>query len=180
MIEKDKLFYSTFDSPWGEMTCGLTSFGLAFLQFNDESNPNSALKKYCAKNSLSKQKSKAISVDEIRKELMRYSEGEVLAERELDLRGTPFQMEVWKSLFSISRGATISYKKQALRLQKPQAIRAIARANGANPIAIYVPCHRIIGSDGSLTGYAGGLQRKTALLELEGAMAPRAVQTQLF
>lgn len=88
----------------------------------------------------------------------------------LSPEGTPFQRSVWAQLATIPYGATISYSEQAAALGNPKSVRASASANGANPIAILVPCHRVIGSDGSLTGYAGGLRRKRALLELEGAL----------
>ncbi|OSI10841.1 methylated-DNA--[protein]-cysteine S-methyltransferase [Neisseria zoodegmatis] len=88
----------------------------------------------------------------------------------LDPVGTPFQQQVWRALQSIPYGETRSYKQQAERIGKPQAVRAVASANGQNKISILIPCHRVIGSNGDLTGYGGGLARKKALLELEGAM----------
>jgi O-6-methylguanine DNA methyltransferase len=86
----------------------------------------------------------------------------------LDLRGTPFQLQVWDYLLSIPWGETRTYGQTARALGRPRASRAVGRAVGTNPVSIVVPCHRIIGSDGSLTGYGGGLERKTTLLELEG------------
>ena len=85
----------------------------------------------------------------------------------LDLKGTEFQKRVWGELLKIPFGKTNSYKELSLRLGNKKAIRAVAAANGANPVSIIVPCHRVIGSDGSLTGYAGGLWRKKWLLEFE-------------
>jgi methylated-DNA-[protein]-cysteine S-methyltransferase len=85
----------------------------------------------------------------------------------LDLKGTEFQKRVWNELLKIPFGKTISYKGLSLRLGNLKAIRAVAAANGANPVSIIVPCHRVIGSDGSLTGYAGGLWRKRWLLNFE-------------
>ena len=84
--------------------------------------------------------------------------------------GTDFQKRVWAELECIPFGKTISYLELAKRLGDPKCIRAAGRANGANPISILIPCHRVIGSDGSLVGYGGGLPRKQALLELEGAL----------
>ena len=81
--------------------------------------------------------------------------------------GTDFQQKVWKALLEIPYGKTISYQELAERLGDPLVIRAAASANGKNPIAVAIPCHRVIGSDGSLTGYAGGLSRKAWLLEHE-------------
>lgn len=84
--------------------------------------------------------------------------------------GTDFQRRVWAELEGIPFGKAISYQELAKRLGDPKCIRAAGRANGANPISILIPCHRVIGSDGSLVGYGGGLPRKQALLELEGAI----------
>lgn len=81
--------------------------------------------------------------------------------------GTPFQCAVWTALRAIPYGATASYAEIASRIGRPRAVRAVGAANARNPIAILVPCHRVIGADGSLTGYAGGLERKRALLALE-------------
>ena len=85
-------------------------------------------------------------------------------------RGTPFQLETWKELRKIPYGETITYGELARRLGKPNASRAVGAANGANPIPIVIPCHRVIGSDGALTGFGGGLDTKLKLLQLEGAM----------
>ena len=88
-------------------------------------------------------------------------------EVKLHPNGTPFQKKVWNQLLQIPFGKTISYQDMANTLGDPKVIRAAASANGKNPIAIIIPCHRVIGSDGSLTGYAGGLHRKKWLLEHE-------------
>ena len=84
---------------------------------------------------------------------------------------TPFQRSVWRALRKIKSGKTISYAELARRIGKPKAVRAAGLANGQNPISIVVPCHRVIGSNGTLTGYGGGLPRKKWLLEHEGALA---------
>lgn len=84
--------------------------------------------------------------------------------------GTLFQRKVWAGLCTIPRGQTLSYKGLAARIGSPAAIRAVGLANGANPVAIVAPCHRVIGADGSLTGYGGGLSRKAWLLAHEGAI----------
>jgi methylated-DNA-[protein]-cysteine S-methyltransferase len=89
----------------------------------------------------------------------------------LELRGTPFQRQVWDILQMIPWGETRSYGQIAAELGRPRAARAVGRAVGTNPVSIVVPCHRVIGSSGSLTGYGGGLDRKTALLQLEGISA---------
>jgi len=85
----------------------------------------------------------------------------------LSPHGTPFQKQVWKTLLAIPYGETISYAQEAEQFGNPKATRAVANANGKNPISILIPCHRVIGSDGGLGGYSGGLWRKEFLLELE-------------
>ena len=87
----------------------------------------------------------------------------------LDLCGTAFQRQVWQALLGIASGKTSSYGAIARGLGSPQAVRAVGAAVGRNPVSVIVPCHRVLGGDGSLTGYAGGLHRKSALLRLEGA-----------
>lgn len=84
-------------------------------------------------------------------------------------QGTGFQQDVWRALLKIPRGATRSYGALSADIGKPAAVRAVGAAIGRNPLSIIVPCHRVVGADGALTGYAGGLERKTALLRLEGA-----------
>lgn len=94
----------------------------------------------------------------------------------IGLGGTDFQRKVWMEVAKIPFGQTTTYMKLSQKLGNPAAIRAVGAAIGANPILVILPCHRILGSDGSLTGYAGGLERKKALLELEG----HAFQGSLF
>ena len=101
-------------------------------------------------------------------QLERYFAGErVQFTCPLDLRGTPFQLKVWNALTRIPYGETRSYAEIAQEIEHPSAVRAVGAANGANPVAIIVPCHRVIGSDGALTGYGGGLPTKAWLLALE-------------
>lgn len=102
-------------------------------------------------------------------ELRRYVMGKrVQFSCPLDLHGTAFQVEVWEELFRIPYGETRTYAEIARSIGRPAAVRAVGAANGANPVAIIVPCHRVIGSDGTLTGYGGGLPTKAWLLALEG------------
>lgn len=95
---------------------------------------------------------------------------EVIDTLPVETIGTLFQRSVWRTLRRIRRGTTISYAELAARIDKPRAVRAAGLANGQNPISIVVPCHRVIGSNGALTGYGGGLPRKKWLLEHEGAL----------
>jgi methylated-DNA-[protein]-cysteine S-methyltransferase len=107
-------------------------------------------------------------LNDVRKELDQYFAGRLRKfSTRLAFNGTAFQNEVWKQLTRIPYGETISYLDLAKRIDNPKAVRAVGMANGANPIAIIVPCHRVIGSNGSLTGFGGGIPTKRALLELE-------------
>jgi O-6-methylguanine DNA methyltransferase len=102
-------------------------------------------------------------------QLRRYLVGEhVQFTCPLDLHGTPFQIEVWEELYRIPYGETRTYAQIARSIGRPAAVRAVGAANGANPVAIIVPCHRVIGTNGNLTGYGGGLPTKAWLLALEG------------
>jgi methylated-DNA-[protein]-cysteine S-methyltransferase len=102
--------------------------------------------------------------------MRRYFKGDIAVLRDLAVAtsGTPFQTNVWRALRKIKDGTTVSYAELAARIGKPKAVRATGLANGQNPISIVVPCHRVIGSNGSLTGYGGGLNRKQWLLAHEG------------
>ena len=114
-------------------------------------------------------------LEEGRQQLLEYLSG---TRREFDLPlappGTPFQQKVWAALRDIPYGQTRSYRDIALAVDCPRGFRAVGMANHNNPIPIFIPCHRVVGADGSLTGYAGGLELKKALLALEGAL-PRKI-----
>lgn len=110
-------------------------------------------------------------------QLAEYFEGRRTAfELPLELRGTDFQRTVWRGLAAIPYGVTLTYGELAERVGRPTAARAVGLANGRNPIAIVIPCHRVVGSTGALTGYGGGLDRKRRLLALESSTAPRSAQ----
>lgn len=108
-----------------------------------------------------------------RRQLEEYFDGRRRSfELELELTGSGFDVTVWQALREIPYGETISYGELARRIGRPDAVRAVGAANGRNPIAVIVPCHRVIGADGSLTGYGGGLERKRLLLDLEAGVLP--------
>ncbi|MCB0697444.1 MAG: methylated-DNA--[protein]-cysteine S-methyltransferase [Chitinophagaceae bacterium] len=117
----------------------------------------------------------------LRQQVNEYFSGE---RKEFDLpvvlSGTPFQQNVWNALIDIPYGATRTYMQQAKVLGDEKAIRAVARANGENCLAIIIPCHRVVGSDGSLTGYAGGLKAKKWLLEHEAKHTGNSYQDEIF
>ena len=104
----------------------------------------------------------------IQKELSRYHSGSLKEfTTPISMFGTEFEMSAWKQLLKINYGKTRTYRQQAVRLQKPLAVRAVAAANARNPLAIVIPCHRLTGEDGRLTGYSGGIETKQKLLDLE-------------
>ncbi|MBC8327834.1 MAG: methylated-DNA--[protein]-cysteine S-methyltransferase [Planctomycetes bacterium] len=160
-------------TPLGPMVAVATEAALCLLEFGERRALETELGKLLrARNGLFVPGSNAV-LDRVAAELDRYFAG---ALRDFDLplapQGTPFQRAVWAALREIPYGATRSYADVARAVGRPQAVRAVGAANGANPIPILIPCHRVVGSDGSLTGYGGGLWRKRRLLELEGGWAP--------
>ncbi len=159
-----KLYLSPISSPVGELQAGFTNNGLAILSFSSLDN----LKIPKGLEQFPIEREQLDLHEQLEQELTAYFQGELTSfSISLDLHGTDFQIKVWNALLQVPYGVTRSYKEQATVLGDVKAIRAVATANGANPVAIVVPCHRIIGSNQSLTGYAGGLERKQFLLELE-------------
>jgi methylated-DNA-[protein]-cysteine S-methyltransferase len=155
------LFYTHIDdSPVGLLLLAGDSDALHVLSFGMGCRPREIDPQW-------KPDSKGV-LTAVRRELDQYFEGWLKKfSTRLAFNGTPFQNAVWKELTRIPYGETISYLELARRIDNPKAVRAVGMANGANPIAIIVPCHRVIGSNGSLTGFGGGLPTKRALLELE-------------
>jgi methylated-DNA-[protein]-cysteine S-methyltransferase len=149
------------DTPLGPLTAVATARGLAGLWFDAQSHhPGPLAAPHDDEHPLLLQ---------TRHELAAYWHAELVAFTvPLDLHGTPFQRAVWAALQTIADGRTSTYAEIAARAGSPAAVRAAGAAIGRNPVSIIVPCHRVIGRDGSLTGYAGGLDRKRALLHLEG------------
>jgi AraC family transcriptional regulator of adaptative response/methylated-DNA-[protein]-cysteine methyltransferase len=160
-----------FNTPIGPMYAGATETGLCLLEFTDRRMLETEfldLRKRLNANILPGQNP---ITQQAEKEILEYFDGKRTAFTvPLETPGTDFQIQVWEALKQIPPGETRSYQRQAEAMGNPLAIRAVARANGMNRIAIIIPCHRVIGSDGSLTGYAGGLPRKKWLLEHEGAI----------
>lgn len=116
-----------------------------------------------------------------RRSLEAYVAGDLSAIESIPVEtgGTPFQREVWAALRRIPVGQTTSYGALAAQIGRPKAVRAVGLANGANPVGVVVPCHRVIGANGSLTGFGGGIERKRWLLEHEGALGTPATQEQI-
>jgi methylated-DNA-[protein]-cysteine S-methyltransferase len=154
-------------TPLGPMTAAATAQGIAGLWFDGQRH-------HPGEFALPRDDDQA-HLARLRRELERYWHDPATPfEVPLDPQGTPFQRAVWKALRQIGPGALDGYGAIARRLGRPQAARAVGAAVGRNPIGIVVPCHRVVGSGGALTGYAGGLARKRALLVHEGALPPEA------
>ncbi len=157
-----------FPTKLGPMFACATEQGLCLLEFTDRRMLESEFKDLCKRLNAVILPGNNGHLELVQDEIAAYFEGKLTEfSVALDTPGTEFQQVVWVGLQDISFGETRSYKQQAEFLGKPKAVRAVARANGMNRISIIVPCHRVIGSDGNLTGYGGGLQRKQFLLDLE-------------
>jgi methylated-DNA-[protein]-cysteine S-methyltransferase len=155
-------FFTVIDSPVGPLTLVSDGASLTGLQFH----PSPPEKGWTRDDG-------AAPFPLVKRQLAEYFAGK---RREFELplaaEGTEFQRKVWRELSRIPWGETRSYADVARRVGSPKGFRAVGLANGCNPIAIVVPCHRVIGADGSLTGFGGGLGRKKMLLELEGLTVP--------
>jgi methylated-DNA-[protein]-cysteine S-methyltransferase len=148
------MHYAVMNTPLGPMTVASTSRGLSLVHFGFDVPEEGVLDERVNQPALS--------------QLQEYFEGRrIRFDISLDLEGTPFQKSVWSELLAIPYGETRSYGDIARKLGKPGAARAVGMANHENPIAVIVPCHRVVGQDGSLTGYAGGVHLKQKLLTLE-------------
>ena len=164
------ILIDTFDSPIGPLTAAERGRRVCLLHFGpDGSEIDRLFDRWYPGEPRARQALPATA-----SVLRRYFEGDLAAldTVAVELNGTEFQKQVWQALRRIPHGTTISYAELARRVGTISAVRAVGSANGANPVAVIVPCHRVIGSDGSLTGYGGGLERKKWLLEHEGCQQP--------
>jgi O-6-methylguanine DNA methyltransferase len=166
----DKAYYSIFGSSLGVVRIASTEKGVCRIALPKESEEDFLgwLSAHFGPQNVIEDRSKN---EAVLAELESYLAGELREfQSPLDLRGTEFQMKVWREVRTIPYGTTCSYRDIAERIGYPRAYRAVGTANGANPIPVIVPCHRVIGKDGSLRGYGGGLTMKERLLRLERAI----------
>lgn len=169
-MQNATLLCHVFTTPLGEVTIAATDSGICLLEFNSQTQRLERAKK-----DLQKRLNTEIingttpAIEQAKNELTAYFNKQRQSfSVSLDPQGTDFQQSVWQVLQNIPYGKTMSYLQQAQALNNPAAVRAVANANAANKIAILIPCHRVIGSNGKLTGYGGGIERKQWLLDLEG------------
>jgi len=161
------IFKTTMMSPVGELLLGANEEGITFVEFASKKG-TVQLEKLRKKLKDEMIEGENDHLTSLKLQLDEYFKGKRTSfDLNLVLTGTPFQKQVWKALMDIPFGKTRSYKEQATAIGKPSAVRAVANANGDNLISIVIPCHRVIGSNGSLTGYGGGLDKKKWLLDLE-------------
>ena len=158
-----------YPTPLGDMVALFTPQGLALLEFSENTKRLDRewrdVERYAG---AAAELGADARTQALGAEIDAYFKGQLQDfDTQLDLVGTPFQKSVWQALLAIPYGQTRSYSQQAHQINHPTATRAVAAANGQNKIAVIVPCHRVIGSDGRLTGYGGGLPRKEWLLHLE-------------
>ena len=162
--------YTTIESPIGELLLVGDGETLSGLYMQESRKPKRIAPDWSES---------AAPFTDVKRQLEEYFAGErTTFDVQLAPEGAPFEREVWHALEEIPYGATVSYGEIARRVGQPTAARAVGTATGRNPIAVIVPCHRVIGADGSLTGYGGGLERKRLLLELElgqGQLQPTAL-----
>lgn len=173
---KNKLAWATYKSPVGSIFIYVEENNsyLYSIQFQQLKNVNAVFHEVAISDYSLLQKTAS--------QLSEYFEGHrKIFNLPLNLMnfGTVFQQEVWQLLTTIPYGQTCSYKEQALKLKNPKAVRAVARSNGLNPYCIIVPCHRVIASNGSLTGYVGGIAIKKYLLDLEQRFVPCSLMQDL-
>jgi AraC family transcriptional regulator of adaptative response/methylated-DNA-[protein]-cysteine methyltransferase len=167
---------SRLETPIGTMVAGTHGGRLCLLEFADRRALESEIKDLEKRFDTIARPGRNPLHDEVQNQLSAYFKGTLTAFKlELEFPGSDFQQAVWKSLLTIPYGQTRSYGEQAVAIGNKKAVRAVARANGQNRLAIVIPCHRVVGADGSLTGYAGGLDRKRFLLDLESARTTSGV-----
>jgi methylated-DNA-[protein]-cysteine S-methyltransferase len=170
MPEPEQLLVDSLPTPIGELVVIADATGhLRAIDWQDhEKRMLTLLARHCKRAGFVLQPKR--NPNDFSSALKAYFKGDLAAIKPLRTAtdGTPFQQAVWRELRRIPTGKTISYAELARRIDKPKAMRAVGLANGSNPISIVVPCHRVIGADGSLTGYGGGIERKRWLLAHEG------------
>ena len=165
-MSDDRHYFTTVDGQFGKLTLVATDRGLRALIWPDDSSYRVPL----TSELIAEDDHPILAIGRLQVE--EYLAGDRIEfDIKLDLRGTEFQQEVWLSLASIPLGETSTYGEQASRIGRPKAVRAVGRAIGRNPISIILPCHRVIGASGDLTGFAGGIETKRSMLVFERAVS---------
>ncbi|WP_026688814.1 methylated-DNA--[protein]-cysteine S-methyltransferase [Alteribacter aurantiacus] len=172
MSKRSFIYYTEMDSPIGALTIASTDFGVCLVEFGPVKETCSSIQIWTKKQFMNAElKEDPEKLQPVVDQLKEYFAGtRTTFDLELDLVGTRFQCLVWERVKKIPYGQTKSYKQIAMEIGAPKAVRAIGGSNNKNPVPIIVPCHRVIGNNGSMVGYGGGLDKKEHLLKMEGAI----------
>jgi methylated-DNA-[protein]-cysteine S-methyltransferase len=172
MRNKFPLFCGEMNSPLGPLTIIGSSEGVCSLEFGELNEVIEAVRPWLRKHYLTTEVLYNQDLcNPVIKQLEEYFESSRKSfDLKMNLVGTPFQQRVWQKLIEIPYGSTFSYKQVAEMIGAPKAVRAIGNANNKNPLPILIPCHRVVGSNGALVGYGGGLEKKKILLEIEQSL----------
>ena len=168
LMLKDKIVWKIIDTRMGRLMVGASDKGVCLTEFIDRKNLQVSLERLITDHNAELVYGSNEILENLIKELTSYFEGELKNFTvPIDIKGSPFHLDVWNALLKIPYGETTTYQNIAKVINNPNAIRAVGKANGENYLAIVIPCHRVIGSDGSLIGYGGGFNKKEKLLQME-------------
>ena len=173
IMRENRINFTIVDSPVGKLVLGVSSRGCCLVEFEDRGGIEKIKSRTQQRYKIELLESTNQLLERVEKELNEYFSGTLNSfSVTLDLQGTRFEQSVWQELLSIPYGQTRTYGEIAKSVQKPLAFQAVGRANGSNPVAIVVPCHRVIQKGGGMCGYGGGVWRKKFLLALENNSLP--------
>ena len=170
--DKNTIVVTQITSPFGQLLAGASTQGICLLEFTDTQRLERQIPRMEKAFSCKVMDGHSPFFEILEEQLKAYFAGILkdFKDLPLDIRGTDFQVRTWNALIAIPYGETRSYQQQADAINNPKAVRAVANANRNNRISIIIPCHRVIGKNGTMTGYGGGIWRKEFLLKLEGSL----------
>ena len=172
-MKADKISFTIVDSPIGELVLGVSGGGCCVVEFVERGGLEKIKSQTQQRYKLEMKECQSLQLDDVKKELRGYFSGRLqIFSIPMDLQGTEFEKMVWQELLSIPYGETRTYGEIARLVGNPLAFQAVGGANGHNPLAIVVPCHRVLQKGGGMCGYGGGIWRKKFLLDLESNVAP--------
>ncbi len=167
-MSNDTIIYKDIQGPLGMMIAGATSKGVCFLEWHDRGGIDRIKQRVWKRYRMPLEPGSREHLDKLEQEIDQYFKGKLkIFTVHIDVKGSRFEMATWEQLLKIPYGQTSTYSQVARQLNRPGAVRAVGRANGANYLAIVIPCHRVIRADRGLCGYGGKIWRKKWLLELE-------------
>lgn len=180
-MKPSNLVFKEVKTPIGEMVFGSSEKGLCLLDFKYRKSISRILKRITKYFGHDMIHGTTPFIELAETELSQYLQGNLtIFSVPLDIRGSAFQLKVWDALLNVKYGKIVSYLDIAKKIGRPEAVRAVANANGQNGIAVIIPCHRVIGSDGSLTGYGGGVTIKKRSLQIESEHGRRKITDYIY